>query len=119
MLCEESNSPVKRSGGERRVGSRSGSLGGGREPIFMSVWLALEQAPSSSCCLLSRSGKRPAGAAIVLSIRRHPGVAVEVDWGGGGAVSSLVAKDSTTIKDVWGYIVILGMWICVVVGRKG
>ena len=100
--------------------------GGGRlEPILMSVWISLEYVPSSSCCPLSKSGKRRPGAAIVLFIRQHPRVAdTFVSRGrwvgaGGGLVSSLVAKSSTTSKDDSGYMVIRGMWLCVVVDRKG
>ena len=65
--------------------------------------------------------KMTAGAAIVLFNRRHPGVAVGGCWGGGGegGVDSLVAKSSTTIKDISGYIVIRSMWLCVIVDRKG
>ena len=39
--------------------------------------------------------------------------------GVGGVVSSLVAKSSTTSKDVSGYIVTRSMWLCVVVDGKG
>ena len=47
-------------------------------------------------------------------------VAGKVDWVGGGVVvGSLVAKSSTMIKDVMRYTVIRGMWLCVVVHRKG
>ena len=55
------------------------------------------------------------------SCRRHLCVAGKVDLGGrgGGLVSSLIAKLSTMIKDVSGYIVVRGVWLCLVVDRKG
>ena len=174
MLCAESDLPVKRSGGGRRVGSGSGSLGGGREEILlMSVWRSLDWMLSCCCCfegvengrlILSclfaddlvswwtwvggdEGGRRePILRACgfpwnrlrpLLAVRRQgvekcrrvlqlgcPFADTLVSrWRwvgcGGGVVSSLVAKSSTTIKDVWGYIVIRVMWLCVVVGRKG
>ena len=51
MLCAESDSPVKRSGGEKRARSGSGSLGEGREEIpVMSVWRSLDWMSSCCCC---------------------------------------------------------------------
>ena len=84
MLCEESNSPVKRSGGERRVGSRSGSLGGGREDVLvMSVWPSLDCMLSCFCCFEGAGNGR-----LVLSCLFADAQVSRWTWGGGGGEAS-------------------------------
>ena len=81
MLLSESDSPVKHGGVERRVGSGSGGLGGGREEILvMGVWRSLDWMLSCCCCFEGVENDR-----LVLSWLIAD---VQVSWwtwiGGGG-----------------------------------
>ena len=105
--------PASRGAGIDRRGA-----GGGEEVLVTSAWRSLEQVPSSSCCLLSKSGYD--GRVLLLYCSCADTLGSRWRWvgAGGAVVSSLMTKSSTTIKGVSGYIVIRGMWLCVFVGRK-